>query len=700
LAQKTIYRFIWGAVALLMIGASIFADRLGLPDVRWIIIIACIFLLVFAAYLLTRMLKLDQGTPEMQELSGYIQDGAQTFLKREYQILVIFTLVLGLLLALFINPRPWVSLSFVLGTFVSALASWIGMSVAVRANVRTANAARDHWSAAFGVAFSSGTITSFFLVGFGLLSLTLLTMVFGDSPYVWLGFVFGATTVALFLRVGGGIFTKSADIGADLVGKVEVGIPEDDPRNPATIADNVGDNVGDIAGMGSDLYESYVSALVAAMVLGKITLGEVGVIIPLLIGAIGLLSSMIGSLFVRSPIVAGASYEEQIRKVHRTMNTGIYISNIILVIGAYFMLIHFLAADGLSIFWCMLIGLATGFIIGPVTEYYTSEHRPVIEMADSSQKGPAILVIQGLAVSNMSTVIPIIVIAIATVASYYFAGLLGIAIASVGMMANLGMLLSMDCYGPVTDNAAGIAEMAKLDQEVRENCEMLDAVGNTTAALAKGFAIASAALAALAWLATYFETVNITIASITDPQVVAGLFIGAMLVYLFSALTIKGVSKGAFAVVDEVRKQFAEISGLLEGKVKPNYVRVVDIATIHALQSMLLPGILTIIIPLALGLILNPEAVAGLLMGSLLVGLPMAIQMANAGGAWDNAKKHIEAGNFGGKGSVAHKASVIGDTIGDPLKDTVGPSLDILIKLVGKMAVIFAPLFTIFVLTI
>jgi K(+)-stimulated pyrophosphate-energized sodium pump len=697
LAQKTVYRIAWGAVALLIIIASIFADDLGLPDMRWIIIISCVVTLVFAAYLLRRMLKLDTGTAEMQELAGYIQDGAQTFLKREYKILVIFSLVLAVLLALFIEPRPWVSLSFLMGTIVSALASWIGMSVAVRANVRTANAARKHWSNAFGVAFSSGTVTSFFLVGFGLLSLTLLTMVF-EAPYIWLGFVFGATCVALFLRVGGGIFTKSADIGADLVGKVEEGIPEDDPRNPATIADNVGDNVGDIAGMGSDLYESYVSALVAAMVLGQITLGHVGVIIPLLIGAIGLLTSLIGSLFVRTPKVEGNSYEEQVRKVHQTMNVGVYISNLLLVIGAFFMLRHFLNAEGMPIFWCVLIGLATGFIIGPVTEYYTSEHKPVIEMADSSQKGPAILVIQGLAVSNMSTVIPIVVIAVATVASFYFAGLLGIAIASVGMMANLGMLLAMDCYGPVTDNAAGIAEMAKLDHKVREHCEMLDAVGNTTAALAKGFAIASAALAALAWLATYFETVNITVASITNTQVVAGLFIGAMLVYLFSSLTIKGVSKGAFAVVEEVRRQFAEVKGLLEGEAKPDYVKVVDIATIHALNSMLLPGILTIIIPLALGLLLNPEAVAGLLMGSLLVGLPMAIQMANAGGAWDNAKKHIEAGNFGGKGSTAHKASVIGDTIGDPLKDTVGPSLDILIKLVGKMAVIFAPLFTLFML--
>ena len=523
-------------------------------------------------------------------------------------------------------------------------------------------------------------------------------MLFEEDPYVWLGFVFGATSVALFLRVGGGIFTKSADIGADLVGKVEIGIPEDDPRNPATIADNVGDNVGDIAGMGSDLYESYVSALVAAMVLGRSELGSVGVIIPLLLGAIGLLSSMIGSLFVRSPEEKGQSYEGQVRQVHQTMNLGVYVSNTLLVIGAYFLLNYFLETNAMVIFWCVVIGLLTGFIIGPVTEYYTSEHKPVIGMAAISQKGPAILIIEGLAVSKMSTVIPILVIAIATIATYYFAGLLGIAIAAVGMMANLGMLLSMDCFGPVVDNAAGIAEMAKLDPKVRKNCEMLDAVGNTTAALAKGFAIASAALAALAWLATYFDTVDIAVASITDPQVLAGLFIGAMMVYLFSALTMKGVSKGAFAVVDEVRKQFSEIKGLLEGEALPDYVRVVDIATIHALNSMLLPGILTIIIPLLVGLLLTPEAVSGLLMGSLLVGLPLAIMMANAGGAWDNAKKHIEAGNFGGKGSPAHKASVIGDTVGDPLKDTVGPSLDILIKLVGKMAVIFAPLFALFTL--
>ena len=697
MAQKPLTRIAWGFTAILLIVSIIFADEFGISDIRWLVIFACIFVIGFSGYLLRRMIDLDQGTDQMKQIAGFIREGAQAFLKREYYLLAIFTIALASLLAIFIEPRPWVGFGYVLGTLISALASWVGMSVAVKANVRTASAARSSWGKAFGVAFSSGTITGFFLVGFGLFSLTILTMIF-ESSYVWLGFVFGATSVALFLRVGGGIFTKSADIGADLVGKVEIGIPEDDPRNPATIADNVGDNVGDIAGMGSDLYESYVSAIVAAMVLGQITLGFIGVLIPLMLCTIGLLASMIGSLFVHSPKKEGLTFKQQIHTVHQTMNRGVYISNVLLVIGAFFLLRHLLGANAMAIFWCVTIGLGTGFIISPVTEYFTSEHRPVIHMAEVSQKGPGILVIKGMAVSNMSTVIPIIVIAAATVGTFALAGLLGIAIASVGMMANLGILLSMDCYGPVTDNAAGIAEMAKLDHAVRERCEMLDSVGNSTAALAKGFAIASAALAALAWLATYFETASIEIASITDPQVVAGLFIGAMLVYLFSALTINGVSEGAFAVVEEVRHQFANIKGLMDGDALPNYVRVVDIATKHALRSMLLPGILAILIPLLLGLILNPEAVAGLLMGSLLVGLPMAIMMANAGGAWDNAKKHIEAGNFGGKGSEAHKSAVIGDTIGDPLKDTVGPSLDILIKLVGKMAVIFAPLFTIFLL--
>ncbi len=693
MAHRKVSIVVWAGLAVLVMVGSIFADAIGLPDLRWIVIAASLIVLAYAAQLIFKMNKLDPGTELMQQLAGYIRDGAQTFLRREYKVLIIFTLVLGTLLALVIEPRPWVAVGYVVGTAVSALASWIGMSVAVRANVRTASAARHGWGGAMMTAFGGGSIMAFSVVGLGLLTLTLMTMVF-DQPYVWLGFVFGSTSVALFLRVGGGIFTKSADVGADLVGKVEAGIPEDDARNPATIADNVGDNVGDIAGMGSDLYESYVSALVAAMVLGQVVYGAIGAFVPLLLGAIGLLSSLLGNLFVRPPSTEDAPFETQVRQVHQSMNRGVYVSNILLVIGAYLLLNHFLPqADALALFGCVVAGLATGFIIGPITEYYTSEHKPVMEIANAANSGPAILIMEGMAIAKMSTVLPIIVIAIATVVAFAFAGLLGIAVASVGMMANLGMLLSMDGYGPITDNAAGIAEMAHMEPEVRERCELLDAVGNSTAALAKGFAIASAALAALAWLATYFVAADIVDVNIEDPQVVAGLFVGAMMVYLFSALTMRGVSKGAFATVEEVRRQFREIKGLLEGTATPDYVRCVDIATVHALHSMLVPGILTIVIPLVVGVLLTSEAVAGLLMGALLVGLPLAIYMANAGGAWDNAKKHIEAGHHGGKGSDAHKASVIGDTIGDPLKDTVGPSLDILIKLVGKMAVMFAPLF-------
>jgi K(+)-stimulated pyrophosphate-energized sodium pump len=693
MAHRKLTVVIWGIVAVLVIIGSIFADDIGLPDLRLIVVAASLVVLAYTGSLIIKMNKLDPGTELMQVLAGHIRDGAQTFLRREYKVLIIFTVVLGALLALLIEPRPWVAVGYVVGTAVSALASWIGMSVAVRANVRTASAARHGWGGAMMAAFGGGSIMAFSVVGLGLLTLTLLTMIF-QEPYVWLGFVFGSTSVALFLRVGGGIFTKSADVGADLVGKVEIGIPEDDARNPAVIADNVGDNVGDIAGMGSDLYESYVSALVAAMVLGQVIYGEVGTFVPLLLGAIGLLSSLLGNLFVSPPSNEDAPFETQVRQVHQSMNRGVYISNILLVIGAYLLLTHFMPQqDALALFGCVVAGLATGFIIGPVTEYYTSEHKPVMDIAQAANSGPAILIMEGMAIAKMSTVIPIIVIAIATVVAFSFAGLLGIAIASVGMMANLGMLLSMDGYGPITDNAAGIAEMAHMEAEVRERCELLDAVGNSTAALAKGFAIASAALAALAWLATYFVAADITIVNIEDPQVVAGLFIGAMMVYLFSSLTMRGVSKGAFAIVKEVRRQFREIKGLLEGTATPDYVTCVDIATVHALHSMLVPGVLCIIIPLVLGVLLTSEAVAGLLMGALLVGLPLAIYMANAGGAWDNAKKHIEAGHHGGKGSEAHKASVIGDTLGDPLKDTVGPSLDILIKLVGKMAVMFAPLF-------
>ena len=660
------------------------------PDIRLGVIVVALVALGYVAYLVRTIMHHEPGNDRMRDLAHSIQEGAEAFLSREFRVMTVFTLVIALLLAFFIEPRPWVAFSFVLGTVVSALAGYIGMSIAVRANVRAANAAVTSWARALHLAFSSGAVMGFSAVGLGLLSLTLLSLIFQD-PYVWFGFVFGSTSVALFLRVGGGIFTKSADVGADLVGKVELGIPEDDPRNPAVIADNVGDNVGDIAGMGSDLYESYMSALVAAMALGVITYGAVGMMLPLLLGAVGILCSMIGSFFVR-PAEFDGSFRQQVHRAHAVMNRGIYVSNIILVAASYVAVMLLLGGEGLALFWTLLIGLATGFLIGPITEYFTSEHRPVERIAQASESGAGIVIIEGLSVGMMSTVAPILIVAAATVAAFSLAGLLGIAIASVGMMINLGILLSMDCYGPIADNAAGIAELADLGQEVRERCEALDAVGNTTAALAKGFAISSAALAALAWMATYFQVAHIEIASLTDATVIAGLFIGTMMIFLFSALTMQGVSAGAFEIVVEVRRQFREIKGLIEGTAKPDYVRCVDIATMRALHSMLLPGILVIIIPLVVGLLLGPEATAGLLVGSLLVGFPLAVMMANAGGAWDNAKKHIEAGNLGGKGSEAHKASVIGDTVGDPLKDTVGPSLDILIKLVGKIAVLLAPL--------
>ena len=678
-------------------------------DIRIWAIIAAVIALAFVGYLAFTILRQSEGNQRMRELSHAIRQGAMAFLRREFITLGIFTVVMVVILALFIEPKPWVALAYFLGTLTSALAGFIGMSIATRANARTANAAIGSWARALRLAFSSGAVMGFSVVGLGLLGLTILSFFFQDF-HVFLGFAFGATSVALFLRVGGGIFTKSADVGADLVGKVEAGIPEDDPRNPAVIADNVGDNVGDVAGMGSDLYESYVSALAAAMVLGIVAFQAQGIevmkgmMLPLLLGAIGIGTSIIGTLFVRPQEFKG-SFEKQVRKAHAAMNRGVYISNILMIVAGYFAITGYMGGKGLGLFWALLIGLACGFFIGKVTEYFTSENKPVLGIAKASETGPAINIMEGLSAGMMSTVIPIILIAASTVGAYTVAnlyipetGLLGIAIAAVGMLINLGMLLAMDCYGPIADNAAGIAEMAGLGKEVRERCEALDAVGNTTAALGKGFAISSAALASLAWLATYFQVANIKIASITNPEVIAGLFIGTMMVFLFSSLAMKGVSRGAFDVVKEVRRQFREIKGLLEGKpeAKPDYVACVDIATKRALNSMLLPGILVIIIPLIIGFTLGTEAVAGLLVGALVTGLLVAIMMANAGGAWDNAKKYIEAGHFGGKGSEAHKAAVIGDTVGDPFKDTAGPSLNILIKLVGKIAVIFAPLFLLF----
>ncbi len=670
-------------------------------DIRVWVILAAVVALAFVGYLVFSILRQEEGNKKMQDLSRAIRQGAMVFLRREFITLTLFTVVMVIILAFLIEPKPWVALAYFLGTLTSALAGFLGVNIATKANNRTANAAIKSWAKALRLAFSSGAVMGFSVVGLGLLGLTVISIFF-DDIYVWLGFAFGASAVALFLRVGGGIFTKSADVGADLVGKVEKGIPEDDPRNPAVIADLVGDNVGDIAGMGSDLYESYVSALAAAMVLGVIAFKTQGVMMPLLLGAIGIIVSIIGALFVRPKEFKG-SFEEQVKKAHAVMNRGVYISNILMIAASYFVITGYLGSDGLGIFWALILGLGCGFLIGQVTEYFTSEHKPVLGIAKASQTGPAINIIEGISMGMFSTVIPVILVAVTTVsafrvADHYFAGagLLGIAIAAVGMLINLGMLLAMDCYGPIADNAAGIAQMAGLGKDVRGRCEALDAVGNTTAALGKGFAIASAALASLAWLATYFKVANITVASITNVDVIAGLFIGVMMTFLFCALAMKGVSSGASSVVNEVRRQFKEIKGLMEGKTNPDYVSCVDIATKRALKSMLLPGVLVILVPLLIGFTLGVEAVAGVLTGALLAGFLVAVMMANAGGAWDNAKKYIEAGNLGGKGSPAHKAAVIGDTVGDPFKDTAGPALNILIKLIGKVAVIFAPLFLLF----
>jgi len=661
-----------------------------------LVLVGGVLALGFVGYLIATILRESEGNEKMREISLAIRQGAMAFLRREFITLAVFAVIVAIVLAVFIEPKPLVGVAFICGTFTSALAGWLGMNIATKANARTANAAIDSWAKGLKIAFSSGAVMGFCVVGLGLLGLSIIAFIWPDS-HVWLGFAFGASAVALFLRAGGGIFTKSADVGADLVGKVEKGIPEDDPRNPAVIADNVGDNVGDVAGMGSDLYESYVSAIAASMVLGVIALNTVtGMFLPLVLAAAGIVASIIGALSVRPKDIKDADFEKQVARAHATMNTGVYVSNILMVIASFFIIRGFTGELGL--FWALISGLIAGFLIAQATEYFTSVERPPAKkIAKAAESGPAVVIIEGLASGMMSTVVPVLLVAIATVLAYIFGGLLGIAIAAMGMLINLGMLLAMDCYGPIADNSAGIAEMAGLGKEVRERCEALDAVGNTTAALGKGFAIASAALASLAWLATYFAVAKIDIASLTNVGVIAGVLIGGMLTFVFSALAMKGVGDGAFAIVNEVRRQFREIKGLMEGEAKPDYVRCVDIATGRALKAMLLPGMLVIVVPLVIGFTLGPEAVAGLLVGALLTGFLMAVMMANAGGAWDNAKKFIESGALGGKGSDAHKAAVIGDTVGDPFKDTAGPSLNILIKLVGKVAVIFGPVFVMLV---
>ncbi len=654
-------------------------------------LISSLSAIVFTFFLIRKINKSSSGSGRMIEISQAIQEGAKTFLKREFKVMVIVLALIALGLGL-MTKSPLKILIFLSGAGVSYLAGYIGMMVSTQANVRTTEATRISFSKGFKIAFSAGMVMGFLVVGLGLLGITIIWFLFKDVELL-ISFAFGSSLAALFLRVGGGIFTKSADIGADLVGKIEIGIPEDDIRNPAVIADQVGDNVGDIAGMGSDLFETYLSSIIASMVIGWNIYGVEGVFLPMILASAGILSSIVGSFFIKvSKGIEEAEFNKQIEEIQKAMGKGILIANVLMVIAAYLIISRFFGQ--INLFYSYLLGLGVGFLIGKVSEYYTAEDKPpVLSIAKSSQAGASILIIEGLSLGIESIFLPILGVAVATVLTYYFGGLYGIAIASIGIVGVLGINLSADCYGPIADNAAGISEMAGLPEEVRQKTEALDAVGNTTAATGKGFAIGSAGLAALAWLAVFFQAARLEVVNLSNPKVIAGLFIGAMLSFLFSSLLMRGVSRGGLKTVKEVRRQFKETPGLREGKVKPDYGRCIDLITKISLREMLLPGVLIILVPILVGFLLGPEGLAGILAGSLISGFPLALTMANAGGAWDNAKKYIEAGNLGGKGSPAHQAAVIGDTVGDPFKDTSGPAIDILIKLIGKVALIFLPLF-------
>ena len=644
--------------------------------------------LLFAFYKIAFVSKQDAGTERMKEIAAAINDGAKAFLFAEYKILAIFVVVL--FIAIGLGLGSWITaLCFLFGALFSILAGYIGMNVATKANVRTANAARTSgMNKALSIAFSGGSVMGMCVVGLGLLGASVLFLIFEDTNVLF-GFSLGASSIALFARVGGGIYTKAADVGADLVGKVEAGIPEDDPRNPAVIADNVGDNVGDVAGMGADLFESYVGAIISAMTLGAVVVAEFGdlsVIFPLVIAACGILASVIATFFVRG---------KEGSNPHKALKMGSYVSALLVVIAAIILSKVMLGSYGPAI--AIVAGLVVGLVIGIITEVYTSgDYKFVKKIAQQSETGSATTIISGTAVGMMSTWVPVILICVGIFLAYKFAGLYGIALAAVGMLSTTGITVAVDAYGPIADNAGGIAEMSGLDHSVREITDKLDAVGNTTAAMGKGFAIGSAALTALALFVSFTQATGLTAdqVALTSPTVVIGLLIGGMLPFVFSAMTMDSVSKAAYSMIEEVRRQFREIPGIMEGKAKPDYKTCVAISTTAALKEMLVPGIMAVVAPLAVGLILGSTALAGLLAGSLVSGVMMAMFMSNAGGAWDNAKKYIEEGHHGGKGSDAHKAAVVGDTVGDPFKDTSGPSINILIKLMTVVSTVFAAIFT------
>ena len=671
--------------------------------------------LLFALLLIAYIMRQDEGDDTMKGIASAIQEGAMAFLIREYAVLSIFVAIIFAILWIFIDADvldkiagpgrdlPSTAISYLAGAFASGLAGLIGMTVAVRANVRTTAKAREGVNAALRVAFSSGAVMGTTVVGIGLIGVAALYWVFKD-PFVVAGFSFGASSVALFARVGGGIFTKAADVGADLVGKVEVGIPEDDPRNPATIADNVGDNVGDVAGMGADLFESYVGSMIATLALvsaavisaanpdGVFSRGDAtefddsAFVLPLLVAAIGIFSSILGTFMVRT------GEQASMGRLLWALRTGIFSAGGLVLLGTG-LVIWQLDLD-FNLFWVVVVGLATGQVIGTATEYFTSyEYLPTRWLSRQALTGPATVIIGGFGMGMLSTLVPLVSIVVAIWLANWLAGLYGIALAAVGMLSTLGITLATDAYGPVADNAGGIAEQAHLPPEVRQRTDALDSLGNTTAATGKGFAIGSAVLTSLALMAAYSQVVDIDFINVLEPSILVGMLVGALMPFLFSALSMQAVGRAANHMVNEVRRQFREKPGIMDGTQKPDYGRAVAISTQGALKEMILPGLLAIIAPILVGIILGAEALGGLLIGSIATGVLLAITMANAGGAWDNAKKYVELGQHGGKGSDAHKAAVVGDTVGDPFKDTSGPSLNILLKLMAIVAVVFGPLF-------
>lgn len=653
-----------------------------MENLMYAVPVVAVLALLFAAYLALKVGRQSEGTEKMKEIASAISEGAKAFLTAEYKILIVFTVVLFLLIGVGIGN--WVTaVCFVVGALFSTLAGYFGMNVATKANVRTANAARESgMNKALSIAFSGGAVMGMCVAGLGALGVSVV-YILTKNVDVLSGFSLGASSIALFARVGGGIYTKAADVGADLVGKVEAGIPEDDPRNPAVIADNVGDNVGDVAGMGADLFESYVGSLVSALTLGVAVSAVSGVVFPLAIAGCGLLASIIGTFFVRGDEKASPQ---------KALKLGSNVAAIVVVIVS--LVLSKMLFDNFNGAIAVIAGLVVGVLIGLVTEYYTSaDYNPVKKIGAQSETGPATTIISGIAVGMFSTAIPLILICVGIFISYQVSGLYGIALAAVGMLSTTGITVAVDAYGPIADNAGGIAEMSGLDHSVREITDKLDSVGNTTAAMGKGFAIGSAALTALALFASYSQAVKLETINILGYRVIIGLFIGGMLTFLFSAFTMESVSKAAYKMIEEVRRQFREKPGIMQGTEKPDYKSCVSISTTAALREMLLPGAMAVIVPLLVGVVLGVEALGGLQAGALVTGVLMAIFMANSGGAWDNAKKYIEEGHHGGKGSEAHKAAVVGDTVGDPFKDTSGPSINILIKLMTVVSLVFAPLF-------